>query len=168
MNHSPHPGFDWKGHIIECLDTTQYMSLGTHGADGAWVCPVYFAYDKNFHFYFISQPESKHMKNLEANPRIAIAIYSTTQEPPGDVRGIQLEADAKPVTLAEAAHAHATYFTATHARRPVKPDYTPPEYVKPDAAWRLVKAVPRRMFYFDTRFFHDNRMEVPEETFTTQ
>ena len=144
---------DWKKLLTEALDRTQFMALATSGDEGVWVCPVYFAFDERFRLYFISQPDSKHMKNIARNPAVAVAIFSTDQEPRRDVVGVQLEGMAEAVPKEDAEEAHRIYFTETEARRPVAADHPPDHYVSGAADWRIMRIIPGRIYYFDTEFF---------------
>jgi len=104
--------FDWKKHIEEALNATKYCSIATVDKKGVWSNPVYFAWDKNYNFYFISQMKSRHMQNIKSNSRIAISIYKTEQKE--NVIGVQLEGTAKILSKndgeKEINHAHDTYY----------------------------------------------------------
>lgn len=52
--------FAWKKYIDEALNTTDYCSIATVDEKGVWSNPVYFAWDKGYNFYFISQMTSRH------------------------------------------------------------------------------------------------------------
>src|SRR5690349_13315806 len=100
--------FDWKKYLNECLSSTQYCALGTVDEKGVWVNPVYFAWDDKFNLYFISQMSSRHMQNIQKDPRVSIAIYNATRskkrrdeiasdyktEQKGDVCGTYVEGEA--------------------------------------------------------------------------
>src|SRR3989344_5152079 len=80
MNSSIQNNFEWEKYIIECLESTDYCSMATVDSKGVWSNPLYFAWDENFNLYFISQPNSRHMQNIEKDPRVSAAIYSTAQK----------------------------------------------------------------------------------------
>ena len=64
------------------------MTLATAGDDAAWAAPVYYVFFKSA-FYFLSSPESRHIKEALENGRASSAIYasgSTWQE----IRGLQM------------------------------------------------------------------------------
>lgn len=77
--------FDWRKYLEECLRSTEFCSIATVDPKGVWSNPVYFAWDEKFNLFFILQPRSRHMKNLERDPRVAVSIYSTTQSTFGNV-----------------------------------------------------------------------------------
>lgn len=68
--------FDWKKHLLDCLQSTDYCSVATVDKEsGVWVNPVYFAWDDEFNFYFISLMKSRHMQNITKDSRVSLAIY---------------------------------------------------------------------------------------------
>lgn len=149
--------FNWKKYLTECLESTDYCCIATvDEKSGVWSNPVYFAWGNQFHLYFISQMYTRHMQNLKNNSRIAVSIYKTEQK--GDVIGIQLEGSARILSEkdgnAEIQHAHDVYF----GRAGYGPDVS--EYLT-NPSWLYVKITPNRMYYFDTRFFEEERQTVP-------
>lgn len=150
--------FDWKKHITECMSSTDFCCIATVDPKGVWSNPVFFAWDKDFNLYFISQMTSRHMKNIQNNPRISVSIYKTEQK--GDVAGIQLEGTASILTKndhnEEIQHAYDTYYgRAGHG--------TDVEGYKKDPTWLYVKIIPEQIYYFDTRFFNEEQQVVPME-----
>lgn len=96
------------------------------------------------------------MQNIERNPRTAVSIYKTQQK--GDVLGIQLEGKAKILSKKdlreEIQHAYDTYY----GRAGRGPDVQ--GYIN-NPSWLYVKITPEHVYYFDTRFFGEERQEVP-------
>ena len=151
--------FNWDKYLKECLESTAYCSLATVGSRGIWSNPVYFAYDKNYNLYFISMPSSLHMQNIKKNPNIAVSIYNTNQDTHGDVFGIQLEGKASILTDDEVVLAHKIYYRRAYPDG--KHNKKPEENMGDKAKWRFVKIIPSSIYYFDTRFFGEERQEVP-------
>jgi nitroimidazol reductase NimA-like FMN-containing flavoprotein (pyridoxamine 5'-phosphate oxidase superfamily) len=152
--------FDWKNHLVEALEKTDYCSISTVDKDGSWVNPVYFAYDEKFNLYFVSMPSSKHMKNISNDNRISVAIYSTAQDTHGDVLGVQLKGKATLVKDEEVPAVNEIYY------KRVFPDGNhnkKPEDKMGNAEWKFVKIVPDEIYYFDTRYFGEERKQVPTE-----
>lgn len=146
--------FDWKKYITECMQSTNYCALATVDDKGVWNNPVFFAWDETYNLYFISQMHSRHMQNLQKNGRVAVAIYKTEQE--GDVVGIQLEGTAQILVNNPEAiqHAFDTYFARAGKGSDVQ------QYID-NPTWVFVQITPEHMYYFDTRFFEEERQEVP-------
>ena len=77
------------------------MTLSTADASGLpWVSPVWFATVDHRHFYWVSDPEARHSRNLAARPELAIVIFDLTVVP-GDAAPVYMSAVAKQVTGAE-------------------------------------------------------------------
>lgn len=148
--------FNWKKYITQCLESTDFCCISTVDSKGVWSNPVYFAWDNKFILYFISQMRSRHMQNLSKIPRIAVAIYKTEQK--GDVAGIQLEGTVKILTQKdkreEIQHAYDIYY----GRAGKGPDVQ--DYIN-NPTWYYVKVIPEQVYYFDTRFFGEERQKVP-------
>jgi uncharacterized protein YhbP (UPF0306 family) len=71
------------------------MTLATARSDVAWAAPVYYVFFKSV-FYFLSAPESRHIKEALENGRASSVIYasgSTWQE----IRGLQMSGSIQPV-----------------------------------------------------------------------
>ena len=150
--------FNWKKYLLQCLNSTNFCSIGTVDEKGVWVNPVYFVWDGKFNLYFISQMRSRHMQNLKKDPRISVAIYKTEQK--GDVIGTYIEGKAKIILDDEEAIQKA--FDTYYARAGKGPDVQ--GYIS-NPTWLYVKVIPKHIYYFDTRFFAEERQEVPKEIY---
>ncbi|MDP3956593.1 MAG: pyridoxamine 5'-phosphate oxidase family protein [bacterium] len=158
--------FDWNKQVKEALERTHFMALSTIGADGIWTCPVFFSYDNKLNLYFKSMPPSKHMQNIIQNPEVSLAIFSTARLPDGSVVGLQIKGSAKILKTKEEVDAAAKI---NYARSRPEIDYKTrvDEHLDKNAVWNFVKITPTEAWYFDTRFFDeekDGRQKVPIET----
>ena len=62
----------------EVLAATIYMNLGTVDADGrARVTPVFFATADRRELFWVSDPASRHSRNLERTPALHISVMDT-------------------------------------------------------------------------------------------
>lgn len=157
--------FDWKKYLVDCMQTTEYCCLATVDKNGVWSNPVYFARDENFNLYFISQLHSRHMKNLKKDRRVAISIYSTVQSTFGDVAGIQLDGNAYVLTdKQEVEKAYNTYYGRKYPDTSKNSKKDGDAYIN-NPEWIFIKIVPEHIYYFDTRFFGEERQEVPLQVF---
>lgn len=150
--------FDWKKYLKECLDSTEYCCIATVDKKGVWANPVYFAYDEKFNLYFISQMNSRHMQNLKKDPRISVAIYKTEQK--GDVLGTYIEGKVK--IILENKKEIKKAFNVYYGRAGKGPDVQ--QYLN-NPSWLYVKITPEHIYYFNTRFFDEERQEVPKEAY---
>jgi pyridoxine/pyridoxamine 5'-phosphate oxidase len=83
------------------IDSNRYMALGTAGADGhPWVSPVWFASEDYTHFHWVSSPDARHSRNLEARPEVAIAIFDSSV-PVGGAQAVYMSGRAEELTDTE-------------------------------------------------------------------
>lgn len=76
----------------------EYITIATicAGVDGRpWNSPVYSAFDSDCNFFWVSDRQSQHSKNIRVNPYVFLAIYnSTIPEGTGAGRGVYIQAQA--------------------------------------------------------------------------
>jgi pyridoxine/pyridoxamine 5'-phosphate oxidase len=62
----------------DVIDSNSYMTLGTADATGTpWVSPVWFATSDYREFFWVSDPERRHSRNLAERPELAIVIFDS-------------------------------------------------------------------------------------------
>lgn len=106
------------------------------------------------------------MKSLENNPVVAVAIYNTKQSTFDDVAGIQLCGTATILTEADdVVKAYAAYYGRKYPTTNKNESGKAADAYMGNTEWLFVKIVPKDMYYFDTRFFDEERKEVPREVF---
>ncbi|MBI3980675.1 pyridoxamine 5'-phosphate oxidase family protein [Candidatus Microgenomates bacterium] len=66
-----------------------YLTLAT-GNKSPWAAPLYYCVDKDYNFYFVSQLNSRHVRNLSQNPHVSFAIFDSHQKE-GAGNGVQGE-----------------------------------------------------------------------------
>jgi nitroimidazol reductase NimA-like FMN-containing flavoprotein (pyridoxamine 5'-phosphate oxidase superfamily) len=68
--------------VNELFSASPYMVLATADGDGTpWVSPVWFATDDGRTFYWVSDPNTRHSRNIAVRPEIAIVIFDSTVAP---------------------------------------------------------------------------------------
>ena len=73
------------------VEQNQYMSVASsRKANGAWISPVAYAPDANYNLYFVSLPDSLHVRNITKNPHVTVSIFDSRQ-PWGEGHGLQIE-----------------------------------------------------------------------------
>jgi uncharacterized protein len=99
--------------IAAFLDANHVMSLATCGAEGPHAASVFYVRD-GLALLWVSDPESRHSAQLEANARVAATIAPDYFDY-DDIRGVQLSGQARVITDAsERANAR----LILHARYP--------------------------------------------------
>ena len=77
------------------IEDNIYLTIATSTIDGKpWISPLFFAYDENYNFYWISGKNSLHSQLISRNPNIAIVIFDSTA-PVGKGDGVYFEAEAE-------------------------------------------------------------------------
>jgi nitroimidazol reductase NimA-like FMN-containing flavoprotein (pyridoxamine 5'-phosphate oxidase superfamily) len=83
--------------VNDIIATNRYMTLATADADGVpWASPVWFATEDERIFYWVSDPNARHSRNIVKRPEIALVIFDSTVAP-GDARAVYVAARAEQV-----------------------------------------------------------------------
>jgi hypothetical protein len=73
---------DLARHAQDLLEANHYLTLGTTGTDGRpWTSPVYFAAAGLREFYWISDSDAQHSRNLTARPHVSLVVFDSTVAP---------------------------------------------------------------------------------------
>lgn len=84
---------DTGARIAAFLDAHHVMSLATSGPDGPHAANVFYARD-GFALVWVSDPESRHSADLEAEPRAAATVAPDYDDFPA-IRGVQIAGSAR-------------------------------------------------------------------------
>lgn len=110
-----------KDSVLKYMKEHNCMTIATAGAGTPWAAAVFYVND-GFKLYFLSDPDSRHSVNIEANSSVAATInedYSDWHR----IQGIQLEGKAQKVASAlEKAKAMSLYI----AKYPFVADFFSP------------------------------------------
>jgi uncharacterized protein YhbP (UPF0306 family) len=85
------------------------MTVATVGPDGPGAAAVFYAHRGSM-LYFLSSATSRHARNIEVDPRVALTIQDECADW-SRIRGLQLEGQARRLAAAEAAAARELYTT---------------------------------------------------------
>lgn len=92
------------------ISENRYLALATSDTKGCpWASTLFYAYDNNYDFYFISAKDSLHALHVNANKNVAITIYDSTA-PVGEGDGVQIEAIAWQAGLTELPHIISVFY----------------------------------------------------------
>jgi nitroimidazol reductase NimA-like FMN-containing flavoprotein (pyridoxamine 5'-phosphate oxidase superfamily) len=73
---------DLAAHAHALLDTNRYLTLATADAAGRpWSTPVYFAPAPGWRFYWMSETDARHSRNLVAQPHVGLVVFDSTVTP---------------------------------------------------------------------------------------
>jgi len=137
------------------------MTLATAKGNAAWAAPVYYVFFKSA-FYFLSAPESRHIKEGLENERASSAVHAsgaTWQE----IRGLQMSGSIHPVEgRLEAFQVLRVYLK----RFPFTKDFFKKNTsMDPESFWerfgvKLYQFKPALVYYLDNRIRFAFREEV--------
>jgi nitroimidazol reductase NimA-like FMN-containing flavoprotein (pyridoxamine 5'-phosphate oxidase superfamily) len=131
------------------IRANRYMVLGTADAEGApWASPVWFATEDMREFVWVSNPQARHSRNLEARPRLGIVIFDSGQVP-GTGQAVYMSATASEVPDGEVDAALRVFTTETRAQA-LPREWTREDVVAP-ADRRLYRATASEHFVLDAR-----------------
>lgn len=85
--------------IKNYLEDYKLMALGTYFKN-PWSAWVYYLFDDDLNFYFVSNPKTRHCKNIAKNPNVSVAVADIAQESSENKIGFQACGIAKPVNSA--------------------------------------------------------------------
>jgi nitroimidazol reductase NimA-like FMN-containing flavoprotein (pyridoxamine 5'-phosphate oxidase superfamily) len=82
----------------EIIKEILYITIATTSREGQpWNSPVYSAFDESYNFYWASDQNGQHSKNIAENNKIFIVIYDSTV-PEGTGEGVYMQANAYALT----------------------------------------------------------------------
>ena len=61
------------------LRRNRYLVLATTDGEVPWVAPLEYMVDDDLNFYFFSTDDSRHVRDLESNARVAVAVFEHEQ-----------------------------------------------------------------------------------------
>jgi len=120
------------------IDANLYMVLGTADQDGEpWVSPVYYAPEAYREFLWVSSPDTKHSRNIEARAEVSIVIFDSSV-PIYTGQGVYMAAAAREVVGEDRADPIEIFSRRSLAHG--GPEWTV-EHVQSPARLRLYRAV---------------------------
>ena len=144
------------------ISANNYLTLATSDLNGKpWAAPLYYAYDKDFNFYFISASDSLHVKHIQENENVSVAIFDT-HDPVGEGDGVQLEGIAHRLGILDLPYALYVYFRRRFPEEieRIKNGHFPTEYIG-NSFFSFIKLKPTKVFTLDLSVKDfDKRLEV--------
>lgn len=147
----------------EIIQKIIYITIASVSKDGQpWNSPVYSAFDKDLNFYWSSDKESVHSKNIRENRKVFLIIYDSTMAE-GTGEGVYIQAEAFEITN----KGELEIARATTQKRKGKKVYNG-ETIKftGNNIRRIYKAVPNRVWMNDVEeddkgnYIKDIRVEI--------
>ncbi|MDE1823486.1 MAG: pyridoxamine 5'-phosphate oxidase family protein [Candidatus Micrarchaeota archaeon] len=123
------PG-NYKDKAKDIIGKNMYLVLATSGKDGKpWACPVFFAHDQDYNFYFMSATDSLHVKNINENDNVGIVIFDSNV-PVGNSDEVQAAGHASVVEKDDIKRVIGIYSKKLYPKSPMPPTerYRPEDY----------------------------------------
>lgn len=139
-----------------------YMTLATTDGQYPWASPVFYAETGNYEFYFFSSKDSLHAMNIENNPHVSAAIFTSTL-PPEESNGVQIKGQVEMIKLSGLITAIKNFYSKRSLEEFKKffKDYNKPEKYWGASTFRFYKLIPEKIYVLDrTRKDKDVRVKV--------
>jgi nitroimidazol reductase NimA-like FMN-containing flavoprotein (pyridoxamine 5'-phosphate oxidase superfamily) len=152
--------------VVEIISKVLYITIATVNEDGQpWNSPVYSGFDDELNFYWSSDKDSNHSKNVRRDSRIFLVIYDSTV-PEGAGEGAYILAKAYELREKEEI---IIARRITQARKNQLDEITSDENEKFTGSKirRVYKAIPEKIWMNDVelddngKYIRDIRVEVP-------
>lgn len=157
----PSPNLQWEA--LAYLQSHNTVSLATTGENGLWASTVFYV-NLGFNLYFLSEPGTRHGRNVAANPSTAATINEDYRDW-REIKGIQIEGTCTEVKgKREMLRALAAYVK----KYPFVASFLKPGQLLRGMSigghaldTRLYRLTPGQLFYLDNARGFSNRREVP-------
>lgn len=90
---------DARRRVLDYLQTHRVMTLATVGGNGPDAAAVFYA-SRELEFYFLSAPHSRHCRNVQLEPQVAVTIHEDYAEWSA-IQGVQMSGIVRQLEAAE-------------------------------------------------------------------
>lgn len=127
----------------EIINKILYLTIATVDKEGQpWNTPVYTAFDEDYNFYWASDQNGQHSKNIAQNSKVFLVIYDSTA-PEGTGEGVYIQAKASILTSEDELQKALRYLYKRKNQQPGKGEAK--EFLG-DYPRRIYKAVPEKVW----------------------
>lgn len=141
------------------LQKILYITIATSTNEGIpWNSPVYSAFNENYNFYWVSDQNGQHSRNIKENQNVFLVIYDSTA-PEGTGEGVYVQAKAYALTD-EQEILHALEVLDKRVGKTKKRDAN--EFLG-DYPLRVYKAVPEKFWINSNGDLNGNNIDVKIE-----
>ncbi|MDD3647220.1 MAG: pyridoxamine 5'-phosphate oxidase family protein [Candidatus Dojkabacteria bacterium] len=143
-----------KVEVLRFLESNINLTLATSKGTQSWCSVVIFASDNDFTLYFTSDPTSRHVKELEKNPKVSFAINHERIEK-GYIKAIQGEGVASKLSLKEIPHTSKVYLK----KFPFSKSFLPglKKILSKGFRWQFYKIIVTKIFYMNKRLYDEGK-----------
>ncbi|HEV2356076.1 MAG TPA: pyridoxamine 5'-phosphate oxidase family protein [bacterium] len=142
---------------LEYLGTHNTLTVATAGPGDVWAAAVFYVNDA-FVLYWLSDPASRHSRNIAHHPDVAIAIHEDYRDW-RVIQGMQMEGTAHEIGPIRAADRAVRLYAAKY---PFLGDWRnpPPALAAALEGTRVYRFTPRRVFFIDNTREFGHREEI--------
>ena len=120
------PAENGEAFIRALLERNRYLVLSTTNGADPWIAPLEYMLDSDLNFYFFSTEDSRHVRDIETNPSVAVAVFDGEQptyhaDISTPLNGVQLRGTARRVMPSDYSDA---IVAAIDALQPPMPPYS--------------------------------------------
>lgn len=127
-----------------------YLTLATVRNNKPWAASLFYCTDSQYRFYVISRPGSRHIRHIQVNNHVAIAIFDS-HAPEGKGNGVQAYGRMELCRGTHLAQA-ITYYHTTFIPCSIKAFTNGP--------YRLYRITSERVYVLDPHAKVDQRVEI--------
>lgn len=85
--------------VRDLIARNRYLVLGTTSGDQPWVAPIEYLADEDLNLYFFSPDDARHVRHIQGNETVAIAVFDQEQpqysaDASVTLNGVQMECTA--------------------------------------------------------------------------
>lgn len=152
---------DYVAEAKKIIEENIYLTVATSDGSKPWISPLFFAYDQNYNFYWVSGKDALHSKLIRSNPQVAIVIFDS-RAPEGDGDGVYFEATCVELTSEE----DISKAMAVLNKRITRDEYKIKDVggVTGEGLWRIYKATPQKTYKLSETVINgqyiDKRVEI--------
>lgn len=141
-----------RQNIHNFLSSHGIMTLATTHKDQPWVCTVYYAVDDNLNLIILTDPNSRHGKEMLSNPKVAFSVFDSSQTNSSPVKiGIQGSGEIK---LIKGLKQNAKALLLWHKANPGKEKDIPlSEIIKTASDSRMFIITPKTIKHFNKSLY---------------
>lgn len=141
----------------EIIEKIIYITIATASREGTpWNSPVYSAFDKDYNFYWASDQNGQHSKNIAENNKVFLVIYDSTA-PEGTGEGVYIQAKTHMLTEDEEIQKALGYLYQRKGQDQHKREAT--EFLG-DYPRRVYKAVPDKVWINSDGDINGNYIDI--------
>jgi len=141
-----------RKNIKEFLAAHGILTLATVSDKEPWVATVYYAVDDKMNLFILTDPASRHGREMAKNPKVAFSIYDSQQPNSAPVKiGIQGTGTISPV---KGLAANTKALLAWHKANPGKEaDITVKDVIKVVTDCRMYQITPKFIKHFNKALY---------------